>query len=149
MNSGTLDESHVSPRYLAIIGFVVAALLSSWMYFGFAPKANAENFCLGVNLARFGQPGDSCTAPNGGWVYLVVVESTGNAGGEQRRRTWRLGLRRRSPVDPGLAESQQFLPWHHSQQQHDQSWHFQWRAECLSEPRLQMTQRASRRSSTL
>lgn len=81
MNSGTLSGSRFTPRYLAIIGFVVATLLSSWMYFGLTQKADAENFCIGVNLARFGQSGDSCTAPNGGWLYLVVVESTGNAGG--------------------------------------------------------------------
>lgn len=81
MDSGTLDAPRITLRHLATIGLMVVALASSWMYFGSTPKADAENFCLGVNLARFGQPGDSCTAPNGGWLYLVVVESTGNAGG--------------------------------------------------------------------
>jgi hypothetical protein len=82
MRSGTLNTSRINRSYLTVFGAVIIVLVSLWLYFGPVPEANAENFCQGVNLARYGQPGDRCTAPNGGWMYYVVVETGANGGCE-------------------------------------------------------------------
>lgn len=76
MSGDICNDSRISPRYLTILGGVVVALVSFWLYAGPVSNAHAaENFCLKANLAKFGQPGDRCTAPNGHWNYSVAVET--------------------------------------------------------------------------
>jgi hypothetical protein len=45
-----------------------------------APNANAENFCTGVTLSPYQQGGDRCTAPNGGYIWGVVLVTHTRAG---------------------------------------------------------------------
>jgi hypothetical protein len=67
---------------MAALGGVVVALVGFWLYLGPVSNAHAENFCSGVTLQPFGHNGDRCTAPNGGWVYTVAIETFERAGCE-------------------------------------------------------------------
>jgi hypothetical protein len=81
MGNGTLNASSSDRNFMTVIGVAVVVLAGLWLLLA-PPAARAGNFCQGVNLARYGQPGDRCTAPEGGWMYYVVVETSNAAGCE-------------------------------------------------------------------
>jgi hypothetical protein len=80
--SGTTMRGPVAmgKRGMLLLGALLAAVA---MYFVvMAAPASAEDFCSGVILQPYGHNGDRCTAPQGGWTYIVYVNDFERSGCE-------------------------------------------------------------------
>ena len=77
-----------APRFYRAFRVPVAAVcavfaaFAIWTGLAAVPEARAvsENFCSNSLLQRYGQPGDRCTAPQGGYIYGVNLVTHERAG---------------------------------------------------------------------
>lgn len=70
------------PRGTLLLAILVA--VSGWLLIGPVTNsyAGGENFCSEVWLQPYGQAGDRCTAPNGGYIWGVTLLTRERAGCE-------------------------------------------------------------------